>query len=179
MAIGLTRLGHTAAWAGAVGDDEAGELVLRTLRAEGVDVSGATRDAGAPASPRPSARPPGTPACGPSNWPGSTARRSASTSTAAVRTGRDTGRHRRVRAGQAAARRRGDQGGTGAVGGGARDRGSLSGFGGVRCAPKGRGELRDQPRHSRRRATAPRGTSRGALGRGPEAGAVVPGRGAG
>ncbi|MFE0138726.1 sugar kinase [Streptomyces sp. NPDC059037] len=48
VAIGLTRLGHTAGWAGAVGDDEAGELVLRTLRAEGVDVTGATRDAGAP-----------------------------------------------------------------------------------------------------------------------------------
>ncbi|TGA93672.1 sugar kinase, partial [Streptomyces sp. MZ04] len=48
VAIGLTRLGHTAGWVGAVGDDEAGELVLRTLRAEGVDVRGATRDAGAP-----------------------------------------------------------------------------------------------------------------------------------
>ncbi|MEV2249424.1 sugar kinase [Streptomyces sp. NPDC050147] len=48
VAIGLARLGHAARWAGAVGDDEAGELVLRTLRAEGVDVSGATRDPDAP-----------------------------------------------------------------------------------------------------------------------------------
>ncbi|MFD9911042.1 sugar kinase [Streptomyces sp. NPDC059063] len=48
VAIGLARLGHAVRWAGAVGDDEAGELVLRTLRAEGVDVAGASRDAGAP-----------------------------------------------------------------------------------------------------------------------------------
>ncbi|WP_306333900.1 sugar kinase [Streptomyces sp. KL118A] len=48
VAIGLSRLGHTVRWAGAVGDDEAGELVLRTLRAEGVDVTAATRDAAAP-----------------------------------------------------------------------------------------------------------------------------------
>ncbi|MFG2646741.1 sugar kinase [Streptomyces sp. NPDC048436] len=48
VAIGLARLGHSTRWAGAVGDDEAGELVLRTLRAEGVDVSGATRDPDAP-----------------------------------------------------------------------------------------------------------------------------------
>ncbi|MFK4064393.1 sugar kinase [Streptomyces sp. NPDC029674] len=48
VAIGLSRLGHTVRWAGAVGDDEAGELVLRTLRAEGVDVTAATRDPGAP-----------------------------------------------------------------------------------------------------------------------------------
>jgi 2-dehydro-3-deoxygluconokinase len=48
VAIGLARLGHTVRWAGAVGEDEAGELVLRTLRAEGVDVSGAVRDPDAP-----------------------------------------------------------------------------------------------------------------------------------
>ncbi|MFH8606102.1 sugar kinase [Streptomyces sp. NPDC018029] len=48
VAIGLSRLGHTVRWAGAVGDDEAGELVLRTLRAEGVDVTAATRDPRAP-----------------------------------------------------------------------------------------------------------------------------------
>ncbi|MFH8485949.1 sugar kinase [Streptomyces longisporoflavus] len=48
VAIGLARLGHAARWAGAVGDDEAGELVLRTLRAEGVDVTGASRDPEAP-----------------------------------------------------------------------------------------------------------------------------------
>ncbi|MEI5100388.1 sugar kinase [Streptomyces sp. PmtG] len=48
VAIGLARLGHAVRWAGAVGADEAGELVLRTLRAEGVDASAASRDAGAP-----------------------------------------------------------------------------------------------------------------------------------
>ncbi|WP_424215572.1 sugar kinase [Streptomyces sp. BI20] len=48
VAIGLARLGHRVRWAGAVGADEAGELVLRTLRAEGVDVSGAVRDPAAP-----------------------------------------------------------------------------------------------------------------------------------
>ncbi|WP_255951523.1 sugar kinase [Streptomyces odontomachi] len=48
VAIGLARLGHAVRWAGAVGDDEAGELVLRTLRAEGVDVSGALHDPQAP-----------------------------------------------------------------------------------------------------------------------------------
>lgn len=41
VAIGLSRLGHRAAWVGAVGNDEPGQLVLRTLRAEGVDVSSA------------------------------------------------------------------------------------------------------------------------------------------
>ncbi|MFI1965833.1 sugar kinase [Streptomyces pathocidini] len=48
VAIGLARLGHEVRWAGAVGDDEAGQLVLRTLRAEGVDVSGASLDPEAP-----------------------------------------------------------------------------------------------------------------------------------
>lgn len=48
VAIGLARLGHHVRWAGAVGDDEAGQLVLRTLRAEGVEISGATTDPGAP-----------------------------------------------------------------------------------------------------------------------------------
>ncbi|WP_368397159.1 sugar kinase [Streptomyces sclerotialus] len=46
VAIGLARLGHRVRWAGAVGDDEAGQLVLRTLRAEGVDVSYAATDTG-------------------------------------------------------------------------------------------------------------------------------------
>jgi sugar/nucleoside kinase (ribokinase family) len=45
VAIGLARLGHQARWASRVGRDEAGELVLRTLRAEGVDVSTVTRAA--------------------------------------------------------------------------------------------------------------------------------------
>ncbi|MEU9113057.1 sugar kinase [Streptomyces sp. NPDC048483] len=48
VAIGLSRLGHRVHWAGAVGDDEAGQLVLRTLRAEGVDVSAASTDPDAP-----------------------------------------------------------------------------------------------------------------------------------
>ncbi|GAA0382589.1 sugar kinase [Microbispora corallina] len=39
VAIGLARLGHTVRWTGLVGDDETGALVVRTLRAEGVDVS--------------------------------------------------------------------------------------------------------------------------------------------
>ncbi|HST83115.1 MAG TPA: sugar kinase [Kineosporiaceae bacterium] len=41
VAIGLARLGHRARWVGRVGDDEFGALVLRTLRAEGVDVTAA------------------------------------------------------------------------------------------------------------------------------------------
>ncbi|MFE6427029.1 MULTISPECIES: sugar kinase [Streptomyces] len=39
VAIGLARLGHRAVWAGLVGDDEPGRLILRTLRGEGVDTS--------------------------------------------------------------------------------------------------------------------------------------------
>ena len=48
VAIGLSRLGHEAAWVGRVGADEPGEMVLRTLRAEGVDVSSAVCDPAAP-----------------------------------------------------------------------------------------------------------------------------------
>ncbi|MET9402371.1 sugar kinase [Kitasatospora sp. NPDC002965] len=48
VSIGLARLGHTARWVGVNGDDEFGRLVLRTLRAEGVDVSQAAVDATAP-----------------------------------------------------------------------------------------------------------------------------------
>ncbi|KOT89200.1 sugar kinase [Streptomyces sp. NRRL F-5755] len=48
VAIGLARLGHTVRWAGIVGDDEAGQLVLRTLRAEGVDISAAPSSSDAP-----------------------------------------------------------------------------------------------------------------------------------
>ncbi|WP_254898209.1 sugar kinase [Kitasatospora sp. NA04385] len=44
VAIGLARLGHRAAWVGAVGDDAFGALVLRTLRAEGVDTTHARTD---------------------------------------------------------------------------------------------------------------------------------------
>jgi 2-dehydro-3-deoxygluconokinase len=38
VAIGLSRLGHRVTWIGRVGRDEAGSLVRRTLRSEGVDV---------------------------------------------------------------------------------------------------------------------------------------------
>jgi 2-dehydro-3-deoxygluconokinase len=48
VAIGLSRLGHDAAWVGRVGADEPGELVLHSLRAEGVDVSSAVCDPAAP-----------------------------------------------------------------------------------------------------------------------------------
>ncbi|MFI8893452.1 sugar kinase [Streptomyces paradoxus] len=44
VAIGLARLGHRVRWAGRVGADELGALVLRTLRAEGVDLSHAVTD---------------------------------------------------------------------------------------------------------------------------------------
>ncbi|MFJ4965356.1 2-dehydro-3-deoxygluconokinase [Streptomyces sp. ADI96-02] len=37
VAIGLARLGHAAAWLGVVGEDQPGDLIRRTLRAEGVD----------------------------------------------------------------------------------------------------------------------------------------------
>ncbi|GLZ12215.1 sugar kinase [Actinomadura sp. NBRC 104425] len=48
VAIGLSRLGHRAAWLGRVGADEPGRLVVRTLAAEGVDVSAVRRDDAAP-----------------------------------------------------------------------------------------------------------------------------------
>lgn len=49
VAIGLARLGHRVRWAGRVGADELGALVLRTLRAEGVDTTYAvTDDSGRP-----------------------------------------------------------------------------------------------------------------------------------
>jgi len=44
VAIGLARLGQQVEWIGRVGDDEFGALVLRTLRAEGVDVRHAVVD---------------------------------------------------------------------------------------------------------------------------------------
>lgn len=44
VAIGLARLGHSASWVGRVGDDELGALVLRTLRAENVDIAYAAID---------------------------------------------------------------------------------------------------------------------------------------
>jgi 2-dehydro-3-deoxygluconokinase len=44
VAIGLARLGHAVAFVGAVGADELGALVVRTLRAEGIDVAGVRAD---------------------------------------------------------------------------------------------------------------------------------------
>ncbi|SDI20989.1 2-dehydro-3-deoxygluconokinase [Actinokineospora alba] len=41
VAIGVSRLGHRAAWVGRVGDDAVGAMVLSGLRGEGVDISGA------------------------------------------------------------------------------------------------------------------------------------------
>lgn len=48
VAIGVSRLGHRAAWVGRVGADALGNVVLRELRAEGVDVTHAVVDPGAP-----------------------------------------------------------------------------------------------------------------------------------
>jgi 2-dehydro-3-deoxygluconokinase len=45
VAIGLARLGHAVAWAGRLGSDAFGDLVLRQLRAEGVGVEEVVRDA--------------------------------------------------------------------------------------------------------------------------------------
>ncbi|MBU7600412.1 sugar kinase [Streptomyces sp. P38-E01] len=44
VAIGVTRLGHRAAWVGRVGADAVGTVLLDTLRGEGVDVSAARLD---------------------------------------------------------------------------------------------------------------------------------------
>ncbi|MEU1837697.1 sugar kinase [Micromonospora chersina] len=49
VAIGLARLGHRAAFAGRVSDDELGAFLLRQLRAEGVDVTHVLRDPERPA----------------------------------------------------------------------------------------------------------------------------------
>lgn len=43
-AIGLCKLGHSASWISRIGDDEFGQFILRTVRAEGVDVSGVSVD---------------------------------------------------------------------------------------------------------------------------------------
>lgn len=48
VAIGLARLGHRASWIGVTGADEPGELIRRTLRAEGVDLALARVDPDAP-----------------------------------------------------------------------------------------------------------------------------------
>ncbi len=48
VAIGLARLGHAVRWGGRVGADEVGAFILRTLRAESVDVGTVAVDAGRP-----------------------------------------------------------------------------------------------------------------------------------
>jgi 2-dehydro-3-deoxygluconokinase len=48
VAIGLSRLGHRAGWAGSLGDEEFGWEILAFARGEGVDVSRATFDPQAP-----------------------------------------------------------------------------------------------------------------------------------
>lgn len=48
VAIGAARLGCQAAWVGVVGADELGALVLRTLRAEGVNTASTRVDPAAP-----------------------------------------------------------------------------------------------------------------------------------
>jgi 2-dehydro-3-deoxygluconokinase len=50
VAIGVRRLGCPAAFVGRVGDDELGELIIASLRAESLDVSGVIRDRAAPTS---------------------------------------------------------------------------------------------------------------------------------
>ncbi|SCF45714.1 sugar kinase [Micromonospora mirobrigensis] len=48
VAVGLARLGHRTGWCGRVGEDAFGLAVMDTLRGEGVDVSRAGVDPGAP-----------------------------------------------------------------------------------------------------------------------------------
>ncbi|HEY5304041.1 MAG TPA: sugar kinase [Acidimicrobiales bacterium] len=44
VSIGFSRLGRSSSWIGRVGNDEFGHMILKTLRAEGVDVAGAVID---------------------------------------------------------------------------------------------------------------------------------------
>lgn len=48
VAIGLRRLGHSVRWVSRIGDDPMGRLVVRTLRAEDVDVASVSVVQGAP-----------------------------------------------------------------------------------------------------------------------------------
>lgn len=48
VAVGVSRLGHQVAWVGRVGADPIGRLILREMRAEGIDVSHAVVDPEAP-----------------------------------------------------------------------------------------------------------------------------------
>ena len=49
VAIGVARLGGAAGWAGRVGADGLGELIIREIRAEGVEVHAAIDDTAATA----------------------------------------------------------------------------------------------------------------------------------
>jgi 2-dehydro-3-deoxygluconokinase len=44
VAIGLTRLGHSAGWISRVGNDELGKFIISSIRGEGVDTSRVTLD---------------------------------------------------------------------------------------------------------------------------------------
>jgi 2-dehydro-3-deoxygluconokinase len=48
VAVGISRLGHAAGWVGRLGDDEFGKEILAFARGEGIDVSRASLDPGAP-----------------------------------------------------------------------------------------------------------------------------------
>jgi 2-dehydro-3-deoxygluconokinase len=48
VAVGLSRLGHRAGWAGRLGDDEFGKEILAFARGEGVDVSRTSLDSESP-----------------------------------------------------------------------------------------------------------------------------------
>src|ERR1700736_3952365 len=48
LAIGLSRLGHSAGWFSRVGDDEFGRAVVFRIRGEGVDTSHVVHDPQAP-----------------------------------------------------------------------------------------------------------------------------------
>jgi 2-dehydro-3-deoxygluconokinase len=48
VAVGVARLGHRAGFAGRVGDDPFGSMIVRRLRAEGVATDHLVRDSGAP-----------------------------------------------------------------------------------------------------------------------------------
>ncbi|MFY9176603.1 MAG: sugar kinase [Caldicoprobacterales bacterium] len=48
LAIGMQKLGYGAGWISKLGDDELGQVIIHTLRGEGVDLSNVTIDAGHP-----------------------------------------------------------------------------------------------------------------------------------
>ncbi|WP_245831027.1 sugar kinase [Sediminibacillus massiliensis] len=48
VAIGVSRLGHSAGWISQVGDDEIGDYIINSIRAEGVDTSRVVKTPDAP-----------------------------------------------------------------------------------------------------------------------------------